>query len=50
LIGLLPSVDGLDPCRCKSGADEASDCVAIDPMGDYKQFLGGAVRTAGEQF
>lgn len=39
---LAASVDGLDPCRCKSGADEASDCVAIDPMGDYKQFLGGA--------
>jgi hypothetical protein len=46
---LAASVDGLDPCRCESGANEARDCVTIDPMDEYKQFLGGAVRTAGEQ-
>lgn len=46
---LSASVDGLNPRRCESGADEARDCVTIDSMGDYKQFFGGAVRTAGKQ-
>jgi len=32
------------------GANEASDHIGIEPMSDLKQFLGGAVRTAGEQF
>jgi hypothetical protein len=32
------------------GSNEAGDNVGIEPMSDLKQFLGGAVRTAGEQF
>jgi hypothetical protein len=44
------SLNGLVPCSREAGADEAGDHVAIEPMGDHKQFLNGAVRTAGEQF
>ncbi len=31
------------------GANVAGDHVGIEPMNDHKQFLGGTVRTAGEQ-
>ena len=44
------SLDHLTLCCCEPGADEAGDHVAIEPMSDHKQFLSGAVRTAGEQF
>jgi hypothetical protein len=42
--------DDLAPRSGKPCPDEASDCVAIDPVDDYKHFLGSAVRTVGEQF
>lgn len=47
---LAASLDALALCCCKPGADEAGDHVAIEPMGEDKQFLGGAVRIAGEHF
>src|SRR6266849_5673510 len=42
-------IDGVAPCCCKPGADEAGDHVAIEPMGEHEQILGDAVRNAGEQ-
>ncbi len=41
--------DGVAPCCCKPGVDEAGDHVAVEPMGEHKQVLGDAVRNAGEQ-
>jgi hypothetical protein len=45
---LTASLDGLVPHSGKPFPDEASDYVTTDLMGE--QFVGGAVRTVGEQF
>jgi hypothetical protein len=47
---LTASPDGLVPRSGEPCPDEARDCVAIDPVDEYKRFLGSAVRTVGEQF
>jgi len=47
---ITASPDGLVPRSGEPRPDEARDCVAIDPVDEYKRFLGSAVRTAGEQF
>jgi hypothetical protein len=47
---LAVTPNGLVPRSCETGADETGDCVTTDPMDEYKQFPGGAVRTLGEQF
>jgi hypothetical protein len=47
---LIASLYGLVPRSGKTCADETSDCVAIDPVDEYKRFLGSSVRTVGEQF
>jgi hypothetical protein len=44
------SPDGLAPRSGKPCPDQARDCVAINPVDEYKRFLGGAVRAVGEQF
>src|SRR5712671_6385334 len=41
--------DRLVPRSCEPGADEAGDRVRTDPIDKYQRFLGGTVRTAGEQ-
>ena len=43
------SPHGLAPCCRKPRADEASDHVAIEPVGEHKQFLASALRIAYEQ-
>jgi hypothetical protein len=47
---LAASLYSLVPRSRKTCADEARDCVAIDPVDEHKKFLGGTVRTVGEQF
>jgi hypothetical protein len=39
---------GLAFCRCKFGANEAADHIAIEPMDAHKQRLGSAMRAAAE--
>jgi hypothetical protein len=46
---LVSSLHHLTLCCGKPGPDQVGDHVIFEPMGDDKQFRGGAVRTAGEQ-
>jgi len=46
---LAASLDDLTFFGREPGADEASDHVTFEPMGDDKQLRRGAVWTAGEQ-
>jgi hypothetical protein len=45
----VASLHVLAPRHRKSAVDKASDHVAIEPMGEYEEFLSGALRIAGEQ-
>src|SRR5262249_10761737 len=45
----VASLHILAPCHRKPAMDEASDHVAIEPMGEHEEFLSGALRVTGEQ-
>jgi hypothetical protein len=45
---LAASLHHLALCCCEPVADETGNHVAIEPVGDHEQLLGGAVWIAGE--